>query len=510
MELPPTVTICVLCTLLAAIYAAFKPRRGPLPPGPRGYPIIGNTLQMPREHAWVTFAQWAKDYGPIIHLSVLGSPLFVLNSPDVISELLEKRSAIYSDRPVIPMAGELIGFSEYMTLNRYGDRLRESRKLMLGALSPRSAPALNAIEEVKALELLPRLLHAPAQFRAHLRWLVASVVYQVTHGYRVESCEDPLVQSAERLNDLFGRLLEPGAFLVDSFPFLRHIPDWFPGAGFKAVAKREREALIKARDEPYDMVREQVIRGTATPSFVADLVERNSNPTPEEDNLYRSVATVFYLGGSDTSVSALESFFLIMLLYPEVQRKAQAELDCVLEPGQLPKFSDRSRLRYLSALLLEVHRWNPVVPISIPHCVTEDNVFQGYLIPKGSSVIANTWAILHNPDLYPDPFEVVPERYLKQDSPAKSEKINPDPRAFVFGYGRRACPGQMLAEDTLFIAAATILAMFDIAKALGPDGAPIEPKVQYDGGIICHPSPFDCRITPRSKEAERFMRNIAV
>jgi len=105
-------------------------------------------------------------------------------------------------------------------------------------------------------------------------------------------------------------------------------------------------------------------------------------------------------------------------------------------------------------------------------------------------VLANTWAIMHDPALYPDPFIVKPERYL----PQCGEKVNPDPRLFAFGYGRWVCPGQMLADDTLFIAAATIIALYDVSDAVSLDGT----EVKYEGGgIISHPCPFECTITPR-------------
>jgi len=208
----------------------------------------------------------------------------------------------------------------------------------------------------------------------------------------------------------------------------------------------------------------------------------------------------FYAAGGDTTVSALASFFLIMVLYPDVQRKAQAELDNVLEPGCLPKFSDRSKLPYIDALIKEIHRWNPVVPTAIPHKLTQDDVYKGYHIPAGSTIIPNSWAVMHDPSLYPDPFSVVPERYLKEDG-----KLNPDPRLFAFGYGRRICPGQLLAEDTLFIVVAMVLATLNIDKAVNSDGLPMEPKVNYTGPTITHAAPFECRISPRSAETEQLV-----
>jgi len=281
---------------------------------------------------------------------------------------------------------------------------------------------------------------------------------------------------------------------------LQYLPDWVPGTGFKADARARRDHLEALRVATYERVKREVAEGTALPSVTAELLKSNSNPTAEEEALYASTSVAFYTAGVDTTVSSLASFFLIMVLYPDVQRKAQAELNSVLEPGCLPKFSDRSKLPYIDALIKEVHRWNPVAPLALPHRLVQGDVYDGYYIPAGSIILPNTWAVMHDPSLYPDPFEVIPERYLKEDG-----ELNPDPRRFTFGYGRRVCPGQVLAEDTLYITMTTVLATLNIDKASNSDGVPIEPEVNYTGPIVSHAGPFECRISPRSAEIEQIM-----
>lgn len=245
--------------------------------------------------------------------------------------------------------------------------------------------------------------------------------------------------------------------------------------------------------------------GTALPSVTTSWIEDHPNPTPDEEDLARTSTATFYGAGGDTTVSALESLFLILTLYPDVQRKAQAEMDRVIGLDRLPNFNDRAQLPYLDALLKEVHRWNPVLPIGLPHSATKEDTYGGYHIPAGATVIANSWAVLHDPSLYPDPFDVKPERYLKSE-----EGINPDPRAFAFGYGRRVCPGQPLAEDSLYIVAAAVLATMSINKAVGPDGLLAESVVRYSGDIINHPGPFQCSISARSVNAECLIMSAAL
>ncbi|KAH9925304.1 cytochrome P450 [Fomitopsis serialis] len=489
--------LIVWCFCIFVVYKVVWSRRStPLPPGPRGLPLLGNALQVPTRYTWLKFTEWAKIYGDVIHVSVLGRSFIVLSSREAISELLEKRGAIYSDRPIIPMAGELAGNSKYIGMLPYGPLHKEGRKLILGTLNARNAPTLHAVQEAKAAQLVSRLSDDPRNFRQHIRWLVASIVLEITYGLVVDSYEDPLVCVVQQAMDDFSKMAAPGAYLVDSFPFLMYIPEWFPGADFKRKARKHLELGVRIKDELYDTVKEQVAKGTAMPSFTAELIQNNPDPTPEEKELYSRNAISFYAAGADTTVSVIDSFLIMMAQHPGIQRRAQAEVDRCVGHARLTKLSDRKDLPYLDAVLKEVHRVNPVGPLALPHKVRQDDCYRGFCIPGGATVLANTWAILHDPALYPDPFIVNPERYL----PQCGEKVNPDPRLFAFGYGRRVCPGQMLAEDTLFIAAATILALYDVSDAVSLDGA----EVKYEGGgIISHPCPFECTITPRDMADSR-------
>ena len=82
-----------------------------------------------------------------------------------------------------------------------------------------------------------------------------------------------------------------------------------------------------------------------------------------------------------------------MALNPEVQKKAQAELDSVIGSSRLPEFSDRDSLPYLNALIKELMRWHVVAPTAVPHAAIQDDVYNGYLIPKGSLILANLWYV---------------------------------------------------------------------------------------------------------------------
>ena len=128
------------------------------------------------------------------------------------------------------------------------------------------------------------------------------------------------------------------------------------------------------------------------------------------------------------------TFLLAMTTNLDAQRRGQAELDSVVGKDRLPDFSDRNSLPFINAIVKEALRWQVVSPLGVAHTSVEDDEYNGFFIPAGTAVLANSWAMLHDEEMYPDPMEFKPERFLKDG------RINPDvqdPSAFVFGYGRR-------------------------------------------------------------------------
>ena len=123
-----------------------------------------------------------------------------------------------------------------------------------------------------------------------------------------------------------------------------------------------------------------------------------------------------------------------MVLNPKAMRKAQEELDRVVGKGELPDFSHKDDLPYIDALMKEILRWNPPFPIAIPNRAMKDDVYRGYLIPAGATVVQNIWAIFRDPSIYPDPETFNPDRFFN-DGKIDPAVFNPEDR--VFGTGRR-------------------------------------------------------------------------
>ncbi|KAK0440505.1 cytochrome P450 [Armillaria borealis] len=472
-DLPLLTAIVLTVVLTILLIKKNLNRNGPLPPGPSGLPFLGNALDMSGPYPWLKYTEWSKQYGDVVHIKAVGQSIIILSSPKALGDLLEQRDSV----PLCP----------------YGSRLREYRKLMSEVLTPRKVQDFFALEEEKTREFLGCLLRSPDQFLNHIRRNIAAIVFKITHGYDLQDGLDPLMELAERGDHDFSEAASAGAFLVDSFPALLYLPRWL-GFSWMKKAKIFRKNMEELRDAPWEVVKEQVKKGTAAPSFAANLIEKNSNPTKEQEDIYKWVSTGFYAGGADTTVSAIGSFFLCMSLYPDIQRKAQEEVLRVVGTNRLPTFSDRPLLPYVDALINEVYRMNPVGPTALPHRSTKDDHYNGYFIPAGSIGLFCT-----TPTVYPSPFEFLPERYF--DKEAKAKGLNLDPRKFAFGYGRRVCPGQHLADNSFFIAVAMILSVFNISRV--DEKAP-KPDFSRQRGVYL--VDYLCHITPRSEEAAMLIR----
>jgi cytochrome P450 len=379
----------------------------------------------------------------------------------------------------------------------YSDRLRQHRKLISHLFGSRdSTAAFSSIKEEETRRFLRNVLQKPEHLFNHIRSAASAIFLKVTYGYTVQEGKDPFIELADKAIGMILKITAPGAFLVDVIPALRYLPEWFPGMGFWKDAKECRQLTMDMVLRPHQYAMEHVAAGTAIPSFSSRLLQGEVS-SEEEDILMWTSANV-NLGATDTTGSTIHAFFLAMVLYPEVQAKAQAELDAVVGSERLPSFSDRDSLPYINAVWKEVLRWHPAAPLAMAHVATKDIHYEGYLIPKGSRVIGNTWAVLRDESMYPDPVVFCPERFLG-DTP------QPDPRNICFGFGRRRCPGSHLAEASLFISVAMSLAVLKISMEV-INGVEVPPNVDFTFILVSHFKPFRCQITARSPMAEVLLR----
>uniref|UniRef100_A0A0W0FF05 Cytochrome P450 n=3 Tax=Moniliophthora roreri TaxID=221103 RepID=A0A0W0FF05_MONRR len=497
-----------LVWLLRKAYSYYS--RLPLPPGPLKLPLIGHLLQIPSSREHEVYRLWGEQYGScsgIIHVETPGVSLLVINNAKAASDLLEKRSRIYSDRPPAPMAVDLMGWNWNFGLLPYSDAWRSRRRVFLQSFNAQAAKLFRPHETKSAHLLLTRLRESPENFLVHLRYHAVRTIMSVAYGIEVKGENDPWVALVEAAVKPVIDAIVPGAFLVDSFPFLKHVPSWVPGAGFKRKAQKWKEMALSMVNRPFAAGKEMMHSDKYIPSFISRSLQDlddSSADYEEKETCIRQAAGVIYAAGVESSAAALSSFLFAMTISPEAQCKAQEEIDRVA-PGRLPTFEDEQSMPYVTAVVWESLRWKNVAPLGAAHYLDVEDEYEGHRIPKGTVVISNLWAILHDESLYPEPFEFKPERYFKAGSETEFDETVKDPRFAVFGYGRRICPGRHMAYSSLWISIASILKTFNISKAVDEHGNVIEPVYEAKSSILAMPSPFEFSMKPRSAEAEELI-----
>ncbi|KAG7089201.1 hypothetical protein E1B28_010903 [Marasmius oreades] len=513
----------VLALAMAMTLLLLKRRLGssslPLPPGPRRLPIIGNLLDMPSSFPAHKFDAMGKELKTdIIYLNVAGTNLLVLNSFQAADDLLEKRSRIYSGRPRFTMVNELMGWDRDFIFMTYGEDWKAHRRLFQQEFLHGQVNAEHHPHELKANRtLLLNLLDDPKDFREHLRLMSGSLLISVTYGIDVKDKNDRHLQNAENGLDILLHALNPGSFLVDSLPWLKYIPEWFPGASFKSKAREWRSLHRRLEHEAFDATKQDMASGTFQPSFVSSSVQRmlgdvdqSTHRTQDNEALIRETASSMYEAGTDALFTTLLSFILAMTCFPEYQETAQQEIDRVVGNGRLPELSDKDSLPYCEAIMKEVFRWQPPGPVGISHHISVEDEYRGYRIPRDTTVISNNWSIFHDETMYPNSYDFNPERWLTTLEDGQVVP-NPDIRGVTvgFGSGRRICPGRQFALSATFLNVVSILALFDIRKPIDEStGNVIEPSMKFISLLQNRPAPFECSIRPRSDKHEMLLRSV--
>ncbi|KAH9990432.1 cytochrome P450 [Russula vinacea] len=490
----------VLVSSLAAflVIRDFQRRRGlPYPPGPRPLPLIGNLLDIPKKFSWLPYLQFSKKH-------------VVLNSYKAVKDLLERRGEIYSDRPVFPIF-EMMKYQWNVAFSNYTESWRVSRKLLDRGFRPAAIATYRPLIKTKAHALLTQMLANPDDFEVHLHNLTGSLILSTAYGYEVRDLNDRKVEASVKFLQLVGEIGAPGSLLVNELPFLRYIPEWLPWLSYKPLARYGYDLGQEVLHAPMEFVRETMLNGTAQPSIAlenlqgTDQLDERERETAEHviaralGSVYSELRLSQSLAGTDTTASSIMWFIVATLVRPEIQTMAQEELDAVTGRERLPTFEDRPRLPFVDAICKEVLRWRPVSPIGFPRSSTKDDVYKGFFIPKGAFVISNTWAIFHDPVMYPEPDVFKPERFIDPNGTVCEDPV----LTSLFGYGKRICPGRHLADATMFISVASLLSVFSIEKGNGTGGG--QDMYPSTGDGLNSPCPFTCSIIPRDRRAEELI-----
>lgn len=493
--------LLLACIGLAIDYARMLTLRSKMPPGPFPLPIVGNTFMLPDSKPWLWFEELSKRFdSPLVTVWIGRNPTIWINDAWSASELLDKRAGVYSSRPRMVVFAEL-GAGQNNMVNMYTmtpeqrERWRVHRKLMHYAVGTQSVRKYRAFQNDESKVVAYDLLRSPSEYVKHFERYATSVVSIIGFGRRVESSNDPIITEVIAVMHLAADLNVPGKsfpMLMETFPWLARFPNaiapWKHGLG-----KKHRFTFF------YALADEAARKPGHEEAFVKYLFEKRSEVGLNDDEIAGLSGNLFG-AGSDTSSSTLITFALACCAFPETLEPAWEEIDRVVGPHRSPRFDDEPNMPYLRAFVKEVLRWRSVAIIGgQPHAPTQDDTYKGWLIPKGTWVQGNVWAIHHHEREFPEPDRFNPKRFLPGDP---HNRPFPSDRGYMtFGWGRRVCSGQVLAEQGTWITVARLLWGFHLRKKQRPDGSFVEVDINnYTNGLNMRPRPFECSIAPRSEE----------
>uniref|UniRef100_A0A8C3YMV0 Cytochrome P450 family 2 subfamily D member 6/pseudo n=1 Tax=Catagonus wagneri TaxID=51154 RepID=A0A8C3YMV0_9CETA len=410
------------------------------PPGPMPLPVLGNLLQVDFQDPVLSFSQLRRRFGDVFSLQQFWSPLVVINGSAAVREALVHHSHDTSDRPLHQHLG-------------YGPR-SEGRPF-----SPKS------------------LLNKAG----------SNVISFLTFGRRFEY-DDPCI--LKLLDLLEGAVKEELGLLrqvIEAVPVLMRIP------GLAAKLFPAQRAFIAKVDEL--ITEHRMTRDPAQPprdltdAFLDEIKEAQGNPESSfnEENLRLLVIDLFSAGTSTTSTT-LAWALLLMILHPDVQQRVQQEIDAVIGRVRQPEMQDQALMPFTVAVIHEVQRFGDVVPLGVAHMTSRDIEVQGFLIPKGTTLITNLSSVLKDEAIWKKPLRFHPERFLDAKGRfAKQEAFVP------FSTGRRSCLGEPLARMELFLFFTTLLQHFSFAV---PTGQP-RPSDHGVFALLMSPSPYQLCAVPR-------------
>uniref|UniRef100_A0A0A8YQR0 flavonoid 3'-monooxygenase n=1 Tax=Arundo donax TaxID=35708 RepID=A0A0A8YQR0_ARUDO len=507
-----SVAVCYVLFLRAGNAAAR--RCAPLPPGPRGWPVLGNLPQLGgKTHQ--TLHEMTRVYGPLLRLRFGSSNVVVAGSAAVAEQFLRAHDANFSCRP--PNSG-----GEHMAYNYqdvvfapYGPRWRAMRKVCaVNLFSARALDDLRAVREREAA-LMVRSLVGQASSAAEPAVALGKAVNVCTTnalsraavGRRVFAASD---ESAREFKEIVLEVMQVGGVLNvgDFVPALRWLDPQGVVAKMKKLHRRFDDMMNGIIAERRAGVMPAAEEGKDLLGLLLEMVqEERPLAGGEEDRItdtdIKALILNLFVAGTDTTSTIVEWSLAELIRHPDILKQAQEELDAVVGRGRLVSEADLPRLTFFNAVIKETFRLHPSTPLSLPRIAAEECEVAGYRIPKGTELLVNVWGIAHDPALWPDPLEYRPPRFLPGGSHADVDLKGGHFGLIPFGAGRRICAGLSWGLRMVTLTSATLVHAFNWELPMGqtPDKLNMEEAftllLQRAVPLVVHPVP---RLLPSAYE----------
>ncbi|KAG9104363.1 hypothetical protein FRC06_003169 [Ceratobasidium sp. 370] len=267
---------------------------------------------MPSKREQQTFHEMSKELGSdLLSLSFFGMTIIVLNSAEAAADLLEKRANIYSNRvkPVMVASPLLVDLRDSTGLMNPSERWRKHRKIAHSRLNKQVVHVFHAQQQHQAKLLLQRIsdtshrVESSEQVEVEFDRTIASTVFDLVYGYPLKDVDDPFLIDKKTLTANLNRAVVPSNFLVNIFPALAYVPEWFPGAGWKRTAREWREQKDHTIDSIFNWAKTQVVEWSSLRSITASTLKElraSGYDQAAADDFTKNLAETLYEGATDT------------------------------------------------------------------------------------------------------------------------------------------------------------------------------------------------------------------
>ncbi|KAL2622759.1 hypothetical protein R1flu_002964 [Riccia fluitans] len=513
-RLQPNLTLVGgLVILLLLIIFKWRNSRIRLPPGPRGWPVVGCLLLLGRlPHQ--TFALLAKKYGPLMFMKVGSMSLVIVSSPKVAEEVLKTHNKIWTSRyattavKIMNYGGKDLAFTEY------GPRWRYARRLFLTELV--TAKRFSFFQNTRKEEILRGVAEAinvscggtkPVRMDLILSKVATNTVLRMLMNEGNLSDEASAIKNSADFQQTFKEVFKLSGlvYLGDFIPWLDPLDPKGLKKRMHALSKRHDEFLQRILDD-HKLKLEAAERNQAQDSSAAGHDESMQDMVytlltrPRDDGQHLSDPEIkgimrnVILAGTDTNSATAEWALSELLRNPRILQKAQAEMDSVVGRERFVEEADLPHLPELNAICKETFRLHPAAPL-ISRVSAEYCEVHGYRIPAKTRLFVNIYAIQRDPEVYDRPTEFYPERFVGSGKDVHGVDFDLLP----FGSGARKCPGKGLALLLVHF----IIALFVQSCELSLPGnlRPEELDVEETPGAICpRLNPLQVVVVPRLPE----------
>ncbi|XP_030190844.1 cytochrome P450 2C21 isoform X2 [Lynx canadensis] len=451
--------------------------KGKLPPGPTPLPIVGNILQINTNNVSKSISKLAESYGPVFTVYFGIKPTVVIYGYEAVKEALIDQSEVFSGRGPFPVLDKFVqGLGIVFSNGEQWKQVRRFSFMVLRNMGVGKKSIEDRIQEeaLYLVEALRKTNASPCDPTFLLGCapcnVICSVVFQNRFEYDDEKFSILINYFHENL------LISSNSWiqLCNAFPLLIH----FPGCHnvlLKNIANQCKFIVekIKEHQESLDLSNPRDF----IDYFLIKIEKEKHNKQSEftMDNLIFTVWDVIS-AGTETTSTTLRYGLLLLLKHPEVTAKVQEEIDRVVGRHRSPCMQDRSHMPYTDAVVHEIQRFIDLVPNSLPHSVTQDTKFRGYLIPKGTTILTSLTSVLYDDKEFPNPDQFDPGHFLDESGNFKKSDY-----FLAFSAGKRVCIGEGLARMELFLLLTNILQHFTLKSVVDPKDLETAPIVNGVG-----------------------------